>query len=159
MTNASNPTNSAAATGTRPFWIRVGISVFFGTLAIAMCASWARSYTWRDRVTIVAPFAFDVSGDSVQGRLYLHQRQKGLTKSIWWEVYDVARYSTSSRYNNTIGFGWNDWLICLPYWFLSLVAIVLATTPLVIHRFSLRALLIAVTLVAVVLGLAVWAGR
>jgi hypothetical protein len=47
----------------------------------------------------------------------------------------------------------------VPYWFLSLTAIALASAPFAVHRFSLRTLLVAMTVVAVVLGLAMWAGR
>ena len=48
----------------------------------------------------------------------------------------------------------------IPHWLLVLAAVTVATTPCVWpKRFSLRALLIATTLLAVVLGLAVWATR
>ena len=51
-------------------------------------------------------------------------------------------------------------IVVLPYWCIALIAGMFAIRP---WRgplqFSLRTLLIATTLVAVVLGLAVWAGR
>ncbi len=48
-----------------------------------------------------------------------------------------------------------------PHWIVALVAALVGALPwaLKIRRFSLRTLLIATTLVAVVLGLAVWASR
>jgi hypothetical protein len=45
----------------------------------------------------------------------------------------------------------------LPFWFLILASMSLGTAPWLRWRYSLRTLLIAITLVAVVLGLAVWA--
>jgi hypothetical protein len=46
-----------------------------------------------------------------------------------------------------------------PYWFLILMSILFGTAPWVLRRFSLRTLLIATTLVAVVLGLIAYAAR
>jgi hypothetical protein len=51
-----------------------------------------------------------------------------------------------------------SWKVGVPYWFLITICATLAVISLP-WRFSLRALLIAMTLVAVVLGLAVWAAR
>jgi hypothetical protein len=47
----------------------------------------------------------------------------------------------------------------VPYWLLVVMTSCAGAAPLVSRRFSLRALLIVVTLVAVVLGLIVWAAR
>jgi hypothetical protein len=47
----------------------------------------------------------------------------------------------------------------VPYWFASSLSILLATLPWFYWRFSLRTLLIGTTLVAVVLGLIVYAIR
>jgi hypothetical protein len=49
----------------------------------------------------------------------------------------------------------NDGLI-LPYWLCSLITATIAGAPWISFRFSLRTLLIATTLIAVVLGLIVW---
>jgi hypothetical protein len=46
--------------------------------------------------------------------------------------------------------------IHVPFWLLIIATIVLGSFPWLPHRFSLRTLLIATTLVAVVLGLIVW---
>jgi hypothetical protein len=48
-------------------------------------------------------------------------------------------------------------VIIVPLWFPIGLAAILATAPWLRYRFTLRALLIATTLVALVLGLAVWA--
>jgi hypothetical protein len=49
--------------------------------------------------------------------------------------------------------------IRVPFWLMAIVTSVLAAAPWVPSRFSLRTLLIATTLVAVLLGLIVWLSR
>jgi hypothetical protein len=62
-------------------------------------------------------------------------------------------------------FDWHSssfWIVQLPYWFLVAIPALCGVAPWLNQfswRFSLRTLLIATTLVAVVLGLAVWATR
>jgi hypothetical protein len=50
-------------------------------------------------------------------------------------------------------------LLFAPYWFPVLISGVLAAVPWIRWRFSLRTLLIATTIIAVVLGLIVWLRR
>jgi uncharacterized membrane protein YraQ (UPF0718 family) len=56
-----------------------------------------------------------------------------------------------------------SYYVAFPYWVPTLICIGLATAPFLIghqsFRFSLRTLLIATTVVAVVLGLVVWRNR
>jgi hypothetical protein len=47
----------------------------------------------------------------------------------------------------------------LPFWFLILASMIVGTVPWLRWRYSLRTLLIATTLLAMLLGLAVWATR
>jgi hypothetical protein len=47
----------------------------------------------------------------------------------------------------------------LPHWFLFGLSVMFAFCPWLPARFSLRTLLIGMTLVAVMLGLAIWATR
>jgi hypothetical protein len=62
--------------------------------------------------------------------------------------------------NNPARFQWtssaNRALLKVPYWFLTAITISFAASCLIQKRFSLRALLISTTLIAFVLGLAVW---
>jgi hypothetical protein len=53
-------------------------------------------------------------------------------------------------------FDYSNQRLDVPYWFAVMLMIVASATPWFPLRFSLRTLLIATTLVAVVLGLAVW---
>jgi len=47
-------------------------------------------------------------------------------------------------------------VLTLPHWLMALLSASLASVPWISQRFSLRTLLIATTLIAVVLGLVVW---
>jgi hypothetical protein len=71
---------------------------------------------------------------------------------------DYLAYQFGSRFH----FGRLPNGLYVPHWFLVLLATTFATLPWIRYfewRFSLRTLLIATTLVAVVLGLIVWAVR
>jgi hypothetical protein len=65
--------------------------------------------------------------------------------------------------HTTLGFyitsGWSRFGLVLPHWFPVLLTALLATVPWLRWRFSLRTLLIAITLVAVGLGVIVAFGR
>jgi hypothetical protein len=61
--------------------------------------------------------------------------------------------------NTAWGFYISHSALDVPHWFLVLATIGLSALPWLRLRFSLRTLLIATTLVAVVLGLVVWASR
>ena len=72
------------------------------------------------------------------------------------------RLQDSPAYRGLFGAGIaqtsTSFTVGVPYWFLILAAVAMAATPWLLscRRFSLRTLLIATTLVAVVLGLVVW---
>ena len=63
--------------------------------------------------------------------------------------------------DGTLGFFYDGMHVGLPYWFLAFVPATIATIPWFrwSKRFSLRTLLIATTLIAVVLGIIVWLSR
>jgi hypothetical protein len=64
------------------------------------------------------------------------------------------------NYHKTLGFGWGEILeqrfLMAPHWFLIGLSIAMSGLSWLRWRFRLRTLLIAMTLVAVVLGLIVW---
>jgi hypothetical protein len=146
--------------------LRITRSVFFAGVAATLCMLWARSYWWREQaVWVFAPGRYiDVQTD--RGNLSSRFRDKGGQVRLPADapktfIFRSRWLSTSDR---TQGFGWHvsrDFVfIASPYWFLVLTA---ATANMLTAlwrprwHFSLRTLLIATTLVAVVLGLGVWA--
>jgi hypothetical protein len=128
---------------------------------VLLIVLWVRSYTWHDRLW--GRFS-DWQGfvlSSYEGRIQLALAH-GLGIFPWRIVYaePVDRvgppiYFPAIEFSlSTFGSFW-----AVPYWLLFAVFSTLAIVPLLHWRFSLRTLLIATTLVAVVLGLIVWSLR
>jgi hypothetical protein len=142
--------------------LRIAWSVVCGIACVLLIALWVRSYGTGDvlneRITKTHAFTL-VSQQGFCGALLfdptVHASPKwGLisVSSPTWQSpsWDFAIHSKSDRYVQAM----------VPWWFVVLsVAIMSIITPRLKWRFSLRTLLIATTLVAVVLGLIVWAGR
>jgi hypothetical protein len=95
-------------------------------------------------------------------RVFLFQRRDGY-RSILDRVSQQPSWQFAGFRIKTWGSGW---IAVAPFWALVGTSCSMAALPWVKrnwfvppHRFSLRTLLIATTLLAAVLGLAVWAGR
>jgi hypothetical protein len=141
--------------------------VFWGLACVLLIVLWVRSYHWVE-VVVMPAFAncsielgntrgtFGIGITTAQPPQFIQQHADELTQSgdardprepspIWGKFVSTAEES----------------ILFVPAWFL--VSLVAATTALPWRpwrwRFSLRTLLIATTLVAVVLGLAVWAAN
>ena len=167
--------------------LRIAWSVAWGVVAVLLCVMWARSY-WRLEQLSTQPSntaSVDPVLESLHGRLWIICPQHGFGKR-WLlssvrpeEYWHVKTMADVYRPKDVIGFGFGYYTqpgICFPYWFLAVVSVALAAA-IWIHwarlltnapwfraiqatpRFSLRTLLIAITLVAVGLGVVVWATR
>jgi hypothetical protein len=149
--------------------LRIAWSVWWGVASMLLCVLWVRSY-WR--------------WESVQWGwgTPVHQSvncfsQNGIVKFAYTDIrgtpemqltkWGVRAYPVegailiSTIRHQFLGFGYFDDrpTYFVPYWFLASLAGILSILPWAAYRFSLRTLLIATTLVAVALGLIVWAGR
>jgi hypothetical protein len=139
-------------------YLRIAFSATCLIACVLLVVLWVRSYWWMDIVQVRADRAIVSCPGHIRtlginlaqrfGARMLISIQQGLT-------FAPPKYSF-------LGFGYSpmttgEW-ITIPDWFPVLLTATLAATPW-IHwskRFSLRTLLIATTLVAVVLGLAVY---
>ena len=135
--------------------LRIAVSVFFAVVAVAFAVLWVRSYSRCDMLahngTTHTTFGSNwgyvylirVDAKSMQNQ----RRQPG------W------RHSAMESHERPAKFEWVDippvFQTTVPYWFLVLMAIALSCLPWTMPRFTIRSLLIATTLVAVVLGLIV----
>jgi hypothetical protein len=101
-------------------------------------------------------------------RFYLHSFHGTLALERWYRVFlgrelmphyrgsDLLRLTANAGVSiQRSPTGTKD-AVCFSYWLLSVSTIILAALPWLRWRFTLRTLLIAMTLVAVVLGLIVW---
>ena len=158
--------------------LRIACSVVCGIAFVLLIVLWIRSY-WRYQM-IGNLHGVVVAGvvESFRGRIWCFVPERAL--STKWEYVSQqpeVHFGTTSppnvwRWPDTFGFGvhwpprpWppgDTFGVCFPHWFAAQVFAGVGTAPWIRQltwRFSLRTLLIATTLVAVVLGLVVWATR
>jgi hypothetical protein len=136
--------------------LRIAWSVAWGILCVLLVVLWVRSYSWVDTAggPIYADYEFGVS--SLFGTVGISVAKNNSAWGLITQPMDEL-WGNSSRI-------WGKFIcksdtIAAPHWCLILLSGTLASAPWVRSRFSLRSLLIATTLIAVVLGLAVWSAR
>jgi hypothetical protein len=144
--------------------LRIAWSVVWGSLTLLLVALWVCSYWGTNGIYGSAPanqlFLYTCSGEICFGRCasYISYSEPwGFYHRPWPEQYQLANHSV-------LGFAVvpvsNVWQAALPLWFPTLLSAGLAAwLPKARLRFTLRSLLIATTLVAIVLGLVVYAVR
>jgi len=130
--------------------LRIAWSVVWGLLAVLLIVFWVRSYSWSDCI-----WTSHVGMCSATGVAQLAVRSK--PSNYLERQWTSAPAKTSIFISPRFAFrpAANLSYVNVPYWFLILTFSILAAAPW-IRRFSLRTLLIATTLVAIVLGLIVW---
>jgi hypothetical protein len=149
--------------------LRVAFSVVCGTIGLLLVSLWVRSYF--SSVFVVGHFFYRgaLIAESSHGRVTLGYRHgallsNGVSGSHWgihyksldeWQPFDPpmsARPAFGLSKSQAFDF------VILPYWFFTLGSVIaIAGLWSFTRRFSLRSLLIATTLIAVILGLAVLA--
>jgi hypothetical protein len=157
--------------------LRIAFSGVCGVLCVLLIALWVRSYSgWEDGLygrdwpdPSVSGQESSIRIGSRRGTLYLWLGPRADLaihggEGLQWQVdgSEDARYPCSnfqchlSNVNSPI-VREHSTFICAPIWSVVLVATAISATPWIqwSKRFSLRTLLIAMTLVAVVLGLIV----
>jgi hypothetical protein len=145
--------------------LRIAWSVGWGIVCLLLIVLWVRSYWWMD--------SFDAQ--LAQSRpLYVTSRHGGLQFSMrydllpdlhspgYWHYSQLPvdhEYLPWTWFEFHVSFPCDNFDEIAPHWLFSLVAALCAAMPWLRFRFSLRALLIATTLVAVLLGVVVWFSR
>jgi hypothetical protein len=149
-----------------PHYVRIGFSATCGILCLLLIVFWIRSY--RSEPSSFHAYRIKVSVS------------RGVLTS--WRPYDEPRplleeivlsYSGPAPKSVPIDFpvdvlghrlfwsGWSFWIIQVPIWSLVLVSVALAGVASIrwSNRFSLRTLLIAITLVGLLLGVIIATAR
>jgi hypothetical protein len=156
--------------------LRVAWSVACGVLCLLLIVLWVRSYQWADTFSFPITSKHLLGVGSAQGGMTAIKSEyvPGYYKSRWeFEHFPIADPSTAKlfRPHNRPGFyGVFDlgfivsapfFVICVPYWCLIGGAIAIGYAPWTqrFGSFSLRTLLIGMTVVAILLALILWASR
>jgi hypothetical protein len=144
--------------------LRIAWSVFWGVACVLLIALWVRSYWWRDLWQTYIPPKAILLLSSEEGQAVAHLEISDSAPGdygLGLSSYDEPAYR-AGWHGREFEFRWyrypNGVEVFMPHWFIVTLAAALGTIPW-IRRFSLRTLLIATTLIAVVLGLAVYAAR
>jgi hypothetical protein len=148
--------------------LRIAWSVVFGGLALLLTALWVRSYWWIDGLSIphsgnrylsmgTAPGTIGANDYAGGSSTFVPWHHSSISTDEWLKLVQQNKLFKVSRvwgrfYFAKSGFSVPDWFALI---FLTTIASLpwLRYTP---NRFSLRTLLIATTLVAVVLGAIMW---
>ena len=145
--------------------LRILWTVVWGIAAVLLCVLWVRSYYYHDIAGFRVYSNQWVRVDSMQGGLsILFDKMQGLSSPTWSYLSlresEFEFFPISGRDDAYAGIVLqrfpNGFDIALPYWLLLPVTSACAVAPRLPCRFSLRALLLALTAVAVVLGLAAY---
>jgi hypothetical protein len=135
--------------------LRIAASVFFAVVAVVLCVLWVTSY-WKwvaffGELPDTNAFSVQSGGGSVA--VYM-MRADG---SWRLGIYDARKVMAKMQHMPLPAFQYGIesgvTIVRAPHWFLLVVAGTAAAIPWLPWRFSLRTMLIATTLVAVVLGL------
>jgi hypothetical protein len=148
--------------------LRIAWSATCGLACLLLIVLWVRSYFWIDSLANDHSTGFFSIG-SYRGKLNCLRFEKSnlvpVTQMGWrWGSKRITELpSPPKAVPTTVGFAWNSYNngvhVFVPYWFLCTVAAGFAALPWLpwAKSFSLRTLLIGMTVVAVVLGLVIWA--
>jgi hypothetical protein len=156
--------------------LRIAWSVGWGILCLLLAVLWVRSYWWSDivsyrpdKVTLHRAYSHDglvIFRDNSTGLLLMHDPPDiGWTLRTSWSPKHSRQEASAPLLKRIFRrVTWSDWSrvfdLHTPYWLMVMFATALGSAPWLFgRRFSLRTLLIATTLVAVVLALVVYAGR
>jgi hypothetical protein len=159
--------------------LRIAWSVVSGIACLLLIVLWVRSYWYRDFQIIDISASRWMHLISMHGRLScgfanvpsLAQLSEGRDYGLWRRRFTELNGSTEIPPEarppilQSLLFYWHKYgdgvLIIIPYWFIVIATLMFGALSWIRwpKRFTLRTLLIATILVAVVLGLIVWLER
>jgi hypothetical protein len=146
--------------------LRIARSVAWGIVCLPLIALWVRSYWWYDFHYVVVLDRVVVGGTSDVGMLTLRadEHRSPSFNEKQWDSVSMPQPSVGSIEKDPVrAFACYSipgaHFIYLPHWSFTLFLAAIAALPWFRLRFSLRTLLVGMTLVAVGLGLVVLAKR
>ena len=142
--------------------LRIAWSVGWGLFWLLLIVFWIRSHWLVEQIVLPVTRTNSVAFGSMPGAFMV-----GHTNEIpqkYWHSQPAPKWlqyfdDENDPWSDTVKFRLDDGVLVLPYWFgtVLLTAIVALPWLPLPRQFSLRTLLIGTTLVAVMLGLVMWA--
>jgi hypothetical protein len=145
--------------------LRIAWSVTCGVVAVLLIVLWVRSYRYIDSIHVQCANKRVVLFESFAGRVGVADLEFNLGQRIWMTHTEIPDWKSYRGWKEIVVGGLrphgNHVSLVAPHWCVLLMVAACALLPWYgtlagTRRFSLRTLLIATTLVAVVLGLIVW---
>jgi hypothetical protein len=143
-------------------YLRIGWTAFCGLLCVLLIVLWVWSHWFSFFGYIPVPFCGSWLFETQANGLKIETDGGGVS---WWRINPPTDIIEVTGYRSYLGFVaflfGGGYIIKIPYWFPVSLSATLASLPWMRPsvRFSLRTLLIATMLVAVVLGLAAYAAN
>ena len=143
--------------------LRIAWSVWWGILCVLLVMLWVRSYWWVDGFAVLSPNSIQNFTIASKQSQVMVQYLPDASPQRRWTIYRqrLSDFPGPPATSSLLGFAGDStslgWTIFIPHWFLVSLAASLAAFPLLRSRwhYSLRTLLISITLIAVGLGLVV----
>ena len=148
-------------------YFRIAFTAVCGIACVLICVLWVRSYWWIDYGTVASRLEASSFYGAVRFRFafppYSFEREWYYARQPAIEYFPSSSSELETVKRNLLTFSLpSSQSGTMPHWFLvalSALSATFAAAPWIRWRFSLRTLLIATTLVALVLGLVMWAIR
>jgi hypothetical protein len=140
--------------------LRIAFSAACGLAALLLIALWMRSY-WRiDQVQRITPNSA-LRVYLFNGRLAVDWGFRTPDQGWKWTLSALPETAPMAGPNSFLGFAFDHSFFSVPLWFIALLATAFAACPWLpwSRNFSLRTLLIAMTVAALALGLAIWSAK
>ena len=145
--------------------LKIAVSALSLAACLALVALWGRSYPAHDNLEGPISSSRHFTAQSFRGRLalatYPTRFASRQSHAQWqWRVLLPDPATINERRRNAPHWGvlpgsYGEFGIKFPHWFPTLIFAMLAAAPWLKWRFSVRTLLIGMTIVAVILGVAV----
>jgi hypothetical protein len=137
--------------------LRIGASLFFAVLAVLVCILWVRSYWWLDTVILYRGGNW-YGNESAWGVFRTHiMFDVGVGDGLFRRSDPLSEARFPKLVFTWFGrIGGPVFTTSCSLWIPAMLFASIAAAPWFRWRYSLRTLLLTTTLVAIVLGLAVW---
>jgi hypothetical protein len=145
-------------------YLRIAVTTLSLTACVLLIALWVRSYWWADGIirgtTSNKTFTFIASSyGAIEACSQIEPNLTGLPAKFRnrWGHFSVKARPVNQQFDWTAN--GREIRIEFPTWVPAILAVSLAAAPWIRWRFSLRTLLIATTLIAVVMGMVIYLAR